>query len=340
MSCNFICYLRPAKTPSEVQRAQEFTSSSNVTLRILDCIIHSAEYPAANTAVPVSTICMSHYTGLLIHVILKLDLHNETGTRGESRAVTLSENVGVAVAEVMRSHEASEDRPTARLYFTLDLPLFELRSSDFLGMKLWLRYLSIDGAYLQFIDIDFLHTLTLDYFVLDGCNRVGHRLEEAPRPLTLTGSQPRECVVIWNYLCSNATSLYLWADMKTQWSYCGNLQTRTRNQSASTHFRSRTVRSAIRRQHRSGAMERKFIYPDTFLQLQRQWLLTSQLYMEKLTRESERYEVVVRSNVTWYQSTIVVIILVLSFVTLPLSCTVLFMWILLSKRTFGKLKMV
>ncbi|TGZ71968.1 hypothetical protein CRM22_002357 [Opisthorchis felineus] len=313
--CQLTCYLRPPIGTKEFERIH-LVAPASVKLQptVMDCSPKSERPPSTAEVNSVSVTCISHYTGRLIHVVIRT-----TKTVKESSlspVAILSDRVAFQIANQILNRSQRVD-----LYVTLDFQLLFLGPSELKDVKSWLRYLAVDGNNIISVDKTLLRELQLDHFVIEGCRRVNERID----PIGLHNyetsiSSSSNCVVVWRYLCPKMTEFIIWADERTQNNHCpaqpeNNGEGSTVRPSTIWHRRTkRTIPSPRHRNVKEDPQTAVMSQSDAY----KHWSLLAQRLIEKLDRGSICSNEDVRQDMLWYQN-----ILILSIITVLILSTLL-----------------
>ncbi|KAG5452238.1 hypothetical protein CSKR_112516 [Clonorchis sinensis] len=310
--CHLTCYLRPPIGTKEFERIHTVgAASANLQPTVMDCTPKSERPSSTAETSSVSVTCISHYTGRLVHVVIRT---TDTVKESPPSPVTiLSDRVAFQIANQILNRSQRVD-----LYVTLDFQLLFLGPSELKDVKPWLRYLAIDGNNIISVDKTLLRELQLDHFVIEGCRRVDERIDLIGLHNYETSmSSSSNCVVVWRYFCPKMTELIIWADERTQNNLCpaqpeNNGEGSTVRPSTSWHRR--TKRTILSHRHRNvkedqqtAAMSQSDAY--------KHWSLLAQRLIEKLDRGSICSNEDFRQEMLWYQNILtlgVITILVLS----------------------------
>ncbi|KER23492.1 hypothetical protein T265_08616 [Opisthorchis viverrini] len=312
--CHLTCYLRPPIGTREFERIHTVASASaEFQPTVMDCSPKSERPTSTTEEISVSVTCISHYTGSLIHVVIRTI---KTVRESSPSPVTiLSDQVAFQIANQILNRSQRVD-----LYVTLDFQLLFLGPSELRDIKSWLRYLAIDGNNIISIDKTLLRELQLDHFVIEGCRRV-----ERVDPIGLHNyeaglSSSSNCVVVWRYLCPKMTEFIIWADERTQNNLCpahldNNREGSTVRPSISRQRRAkRTILSPRHRNFKEDQQTAVMSQSDVY----KHWSLLAQRLIEKLDSGSICSNKDVRQDMLWYQN-----ILTLSIITIFILSTLL-----------------
>ncbi|CAH8502533.1 unnamed protein product [Schistosoma rodhaini] len=230
--CHFQCILRSKRNHQEIRKISKTTLHlPNKKTAILDCYNSTTTTMATSmmttTSSPLLNIewkqsiisqCVRHFTKRLLHLIIGT-LSNDSNM--VEWFIFTSNQFSSSIYDAIQAYIQS----TTDLYITFTIPIYRLDRNDFNRLSPWLRYISIDGKQLRYIDVMVIANLTLDYFILQDCIR---KDEIIMNPLVTTLPDSRielynkhlDCLVYWIYSCPNYSSFILIADLKTQRRYC------------------------------------------------------------------------------------------------------------------------
>ncbi|KAA3679088.1 uncharacterized protein DEA37_0015073 [Paragonimus westermani] len=341
--CDLSCAFRLPQTPREINRVLKI--SSDPTLNgsfILDCSQDTSQSQSLSQSLdPVSIQCVSHYTGRVLHIIVKWN-RIKSSNHDNLRFSVLSDGVATSLASIMQTSLLRNRAIPTDLYVTLVLPLSELRYSDIERIQPWLRYLAVDGESLIYIDRQLIHSLELDYFVLEGCRKTEESLDMDNTGVHSTETQQIKCLVIWRFFCPNYKTFEVWADRKTQQQLCAKQAAKTPEipiTSRLPRYSSRTRRSLSR-----SSVSSNSDWVATVMEFQQRtqekWLVLAEKLIERLENQVTQADTNLRRDITWYQTAFTITLSILALLILLMLSLVVVMWLIFRRSIRKKLKPV
>ncbi|CAH8516060.1 unnamed protein product [Schistosoma intercalatum] len=237
--CYFQCILRLNKNKQEIRKISKIIFHvSHQKIAILDCLNSSTMTTTATTTTTTATMnststssiinnpwnqsimsqCVTHFTKRLLHIIIG----TLTNHFNMEWFIITSNQFSSSIYHSIQSYI----QPTTDLYLTLTIPIYRLDRDDFNLFSTWLRYISIDGKQLRYIDVMLIANLSLDYFILQDCIR-NDEIIMNPLVTTLPDSRIElyndyytNCLIYWIYTCPNYSQFIIIADRKTHKHYC------------------------------------------------------------------------------------------------------------------------
>ncbi|CAH8522755.1 unnamed protein product [Schistosoma guineensis] len=237
--CYFQCILRSNKNNQEIRKiSKTIFHVSHQKIAILDCLNSSTMTTTTVTTTTTTTTssistssiinnpwnqsimsqCVTHFTKRLLHIIIG----TLTNHFNMEWFIITSNQFSSSIYHSIQNYI----EPTTDLYLTLTIPIYRLDRNDFNLFSTWLRYISIDGKQLRYIDVMLIANLSLDYFILQDCIR-NDEIIINPLVTTLPDSRIElyndyytNCLIYWIYTCPNYSQFIIIADRKTHKHYC------------------------------------------------------------------------------------------------------------------------
>ncbi|VDP18982.1 unnamed protein product [Schistosoma margrebowiei] len=235
--CYFQCILRSNKNNQEIRKiSKTIFHVSHQRIAILDCFNSSTATTATTMTTTTTTTsststssiinnpwnqsimsqCVTHFTKRLLHIIIG----TLTNHFNMEWFIITSNQFSSSIYHSIQNYI----QPTTDLYLTLTIPIYRLDRDDFNQLSTWLRYISIDGKQLRYIDVMLIANLSLDYFILQDCIR-NDEIIINPLVTTLPDSRIElydntNCLIYWIYTCPNYSQFIIIADRKTHKHYC------------------------------------------------------------------------------------------------------------------------
>ncbi|KAH9586063.1 hypothetical protein MS3_00007115 [Schistosoma haematobium] len=238
--CYFQCILRSNKNNQEIRKiSKTIFHVSHQKIAILDCLNSSVTTTVTTTTTTTTATmnststssiinnpwnqsimsqCVTHFTKRLLHIIIGT-LSNHFNMEW---FIITSNQFSSSIYHSIQNYI----QPTTDLYLTLTIPIYRLDRDDFNLFSTWLRYISIDGKQLRYIDVMLIANLSLDYFILQDCIR-NDEIIINPLVTTLPDSRIElyndyytNCLIYWIYTCPNYSQFIIIADRKTHKHYC------------------------------------------------------------------------------------------------------------------------
>ncbi|CAI2727527.1 unnamed protein product [Schistosoma spindalis] len=251
--CYFQCILRSYQNNEEIKKISKIVLHiSKEKITILDCFNSSSSLKTVTTtmtttlttvtttmttmsstmmmsSIPMNNLwnqsiisqCVIHFTKRLLHIIIGKLSYNFNIDWFIITSNQFISSIYYSIESYIQS--------TTDLYITLTIPIYRLDRQDFNRLSKWLKYLSINGKQLRYIDVMLIANLTLDYFILQDCIR-NDEIIINPLVTTLPDSRIelynhnyKNCLVYWIYTCPNYSQFILIADKKTHQYYCNTI---------------------------------------------------------------------------------------------------------------------